>query len=76
MSSETTAQLEREEKAKVWVIGDPWNLFFGEHDESSTTTGEITIEDLRVKGPRRGWDRLILERPADEIAYYRKKYKD
>ncbi|MHA2067053.1 MAG: hypothetical protein ACXABY_22015 [Candidatus Thorarchaeota archaeon] len=65
-----------EEKAKVWFIGDPWNLFFGEHQEPKKPTGELTISDLTAKGPRRGWDRLILERSAEEITYYRKLQKD
>jgi hypothetical protein len=74
MSSETTAS--DEEKTKVWFIGDPWNLFFGEHQEPiEEPVGGMTIKDLTVKGPRRGWDRLIVERPADEIIYYRKMQK-
>ena len=75
MSSETTALVADEEKTKVWVVGDPWNLFFGEHPDTPES-GELTIADLTAKGPRSGWDRLIAERPADEIIYYRKMQKD
>ncbi len=77
MSSETTTHLADEEKVKVWAIGDPWNLFFGEHQEKpEEPIKDMTIEDLKVKGPRDGWDRLILERSAEEIKYYRKLQKE
>ncbi|MHA2066325.1 MAG: hypothetical protein ACXABY_18295, partial [Candidatus Thorarchaeota archaeon] len=72
MSSETITHMANEEKVKVWAIGDPWNLFFGEPEElTEKPTGELTIDDLSVKGPKSGWDRLIVERPAEEILYYR-----
>ena len=76
MSSETTTLVADKEKAKVWVVGDPWNLFFGEHQETPEVPVEgMTIKDLEVKGPTGGWDRLITERPAEEIIFYRKIQK-
>jgi hypothetical protein len=74
MSSETTTLVADEEKIKIWALGDPWSLFFDPPENPlEEPSEELTIADLSVKGPRTGWDRLIVERPAEEIIYYRKR---